>query len=100
MHQIFNLRIKVTTEGSQETKLREDKNSEREEQSVKPQQQDHPKDYDGIKPLTHPTSSLCPQRIDNFIPTTQSTLSTLEPSSKCPNYASQEFVKDIYQCFF
>ena len=31
------------TKGSQETKLREDKNSEREEQSVKPQQRDHSK---------------------------------------------------------
>ena len=31
------------TEGSQETKLREDKNSEREEQSVKPQHRDHSK---------------------------------------------------------
>ena len=30
-------------EGNQETKLREDINSEREEQSVKPQQQDHSK---------------------------------------------------------
>ena len=33
----------TTNRGSQETKLREDKNSEREEQSVKPQQQDHSK---------------------------------------------------------
>ena len=31
------------TEGSQETKLREDKNLEREEQSVKPQHRDHSK---------------------------------------------------------
>ena len=31
------------TEGSQETKLREDKNSKREEQSVKPQHRDHSK---------------------------------------------------------
>ena len=31
------------TEGSQETKLREDKNTEREEQSVKPQPRDHSK---------------------------------------------------------
>ena len=33
----------MNNKGNQETKLREDKNSEREEQSVKPQQQDHSK---------------------------------------------------------
>ena len=38
---------------NQETTLREDINSEREEQSVKLQQQDHSKNYVGIKPLTH-----------------------------------------------
>ena len=78
----------MDNKGNLETKLREDKNLEREEQSVKPQQRDPPKDYDGIKVLTHPMSSLCPQRIDDFVPTTQSTLSTPEPSSKCPSYAS------------
>ena len=38
---------------NQETMLREDINSKREEQSVKLQQQDHSKNYVGIKPLTH-----------------------------------------------
>ena len=33
----------MNNEGNQETKLREDKNSEREEQSIKPQQRDHSK---------------------------------------------------------
>ena len=33
----------TTNRGSQETKLREDKNSEREHQLVKPQQRDHSK---------------------------------------------------------
>ena len=38
---------------NQETTLREDINSEREKQLVKLQQQDHSKNYVGIKPLTH-----------------------------------------------
>ena len=33
----------MNNKGNQETKLREDKNSEREEQLVKPQQRDHSK---------------------------------------------------------
>ena len=47
------------------------------------------KDYTGIKLLTHPATSHCLQRSDDFIPTKQSTLSTLESNSKCSNYASQ-----------
>ena len=40
-------------------------------------------------PLTHPTSSPCSQRSDDFVPTKQSTLSTLESNSKYSSYASQ-----------
>ena len=77
---------------NQETKLREDINSEREEQSVKPNNETTPKDFVGINPLTHPTSSHYLQRNGDFVPTTHSTLSTLEPNSKYPNYDSQELI--------
>ena len=76
-------------ERSQETKLREGINSEREEHSVKPQQRDH-----SIRLCWHKISnssnvfSLSSKDVD-FAPTTQFTLSTLEPIPKSPNYASQ-----------
>ena len=76
-------------EGSQGTKLREEKNSDREEHSVKPQQRDHSKRLQWHKTFNSSNVFSLSSKIDDFIPTTQSTLSTLEPSSKCLNNASQ-----------
>ena len=84
-------RIKQTTkkEGNQETNLRENINSKREEQSVKPQHRDHSNRLRWHKTFNSSKVFSVSSKERLFIPTKQSTSSNLESNSKYLKYYSQ-----------
>ena len=88
---IRNRRNKQTNEGkgNQIDNLRENKNSRRDGDSVKPQQQDHSKRLRWLKTFNSSKVSPYSQRSDNSVPTKQSTLCILESNSKYLSCASR-----------